>query len=320
MDRDEQLGAALTTMVTAGTLSREQADAVYAAVAERRRAGRSSPGRVAGEIGAYLGAGLVTAGLVLLLGRSWDELAPTGRVVTLLIVAGSAALGGVLLAGGTRALFRREPAPANVRTRLASVLFVLAAPACAGAVGAALADDRVTYGEVWAAVAGFAVAALGYAALPSVLSMFATAIGGTATVIGLGEILGFSDFGTGTALFVFGLLWFAATAARWFAAEWAGWLIAVTIGLFGAQIAGDGRAVGWAVGFSALVAVVCFALYAWRRVLMLALGGAAAVAVAVANAVDASVDGPGGALVVLAVGAVALAVGGVVVATGGPRA
>ncbi|WP_043648457.1 hypothetical protein [Nocardia thailandica] len=317
MDRDEQWGAALGALVAAGVLTREQAGAVVAEVAGRERARRGSRGRLAGEIGAYLGAGLVAAGLMLLLGRSWDELAPTGRVVTLLIVAGSAALGGVLLAGGGRSLFRRVPPPAGVRTRLASVLFVLAAPAFAGAVGAALAEDRVTHGEVGAAAAGFAVAALGYVALPSVLSLLATALGGAATVVGLGDLAGFADFGTGTALFAFGLAWFPPTAAGRLVSDWAGYLIAVVLALLGAQVAGDGRWVGWTVVYAAVVAVLCFALYVRRRELLLVLGGAGAVTVAVANAVDAAADGPGGALIVLAVGAVVLAAGGVVVAAGG---
>ncbi|MEU3014687.1 DUF2157 domain-containing protein [Nocardia asteroides] len=321
MVREHRVGVALERLVASGVLSGDQRTAVLRAVDAEERAERAGAGRMIAEVVAYLGAGLIAAGVALFLGRAWSEVAQTGRVVLLLVVAGCAMAGGVLLAGGCDGVFRRVPIASAGRTRLAAVLLALAAGAVCGAVITAFGghgDDGV---EIAAAFAGFATAVLGYLLVPTVLGMVVTGAFGTGAVVSAtSELFGYRSAWPGVLLLLFGALWSLLAWRRLFVAEWAGYLIGGAIAVGGAQTVTPGDSL-WRPGLTALIGVLALALYALRREPVLVLGGAAAIAIAVAQTVAEYTDGgPVAASVVLAIGALVLTVGLVVLLTAPKRA
>ncbi|MFC4125098.1 DUF2157 domain-containing protein [Nocardia rhizosphaerae] len=318
MGREHRVEVALERLVAAGVISADQRGAVLRAVDAEERAGHPGVGRVAAEVVAYLGAGLVTAGLALFLGRAWSEVAQTGRVVLLLVVAGCAVGGAVLLAGGCDGVFRRVPTASAARARLASVLLVLAAGAVFGAVLTAFGDDDGP--AIAATVAGLLIAVLGYLMVPNLLGMAAMGVFGVASIVlTTSVLLDHRSAWPGILLMLFGALWFALAWARRFVADWAGYLIGGMIAVGGAQTVTAGES-PWRPGLTLLVGLVCLGLYGMRREPVLVLGGAAAVAVAVSQTVaDYTTGGVAAASVVLAIGAVVLTVGLVVLLAGPDR-
>lgn len=317
MVREHRVGVALERLVAAGVISGEQRGAVLRAVDAEEYAERASAGRVIAEIVAYLGAALVAAGVALFLGRAWSDVAQTGRVVLLLVVAGCAAGGAVVLAGGCDGVFRRVPIASAGRTRLAAVLLVLAAGAVCGAVATAFGDGGGESAEIAASIAGLLVAVLGYLLVPSVLGMVAMGgFGLWSVVTATSELFDYRSVWPGVLLLLFGALWLVLAVARLFVAEWAGYLIGGLIAVVGAQSVTIGES-PWRPVLTALVGVLCLVLYAVRREPVLVLGGAAAVAGAVAQAVaDYTDGGPAAASLVLAIGAVVLTAGLVVLLVG----
>ena len=313
MVREHRVGVALERLVAAGVISGEQRGAVLRAVDAEERAGRASTGRMIAEIVAYLGAGLVAAGVALFLGLAWSDVAQTGRVVLLLVVAGCAVTGAVLLAGGCDGIFRRVPIASAGRSRLAAVLLVLAAVMVCGAVVTAFGDDA----EIAAAIAGLLVAILGYLLVPTVLGMVAMGGFGVASVVTTASaVLDYRSAWPGVVLMLLGAVWVGLAWARLFVADWAGYLIGGVILVSGAQSVTPGESL-WRPALTALVGVACLLLYALRREPVLVLGGAAAVAIAVGQTVAERTDGgPVAASVVLAIGAVVLTVGVVVLLAG----
>lgn len=302
------MDVALERLVAAGMISGEQRAAVLRAVDEQERAGRASGGRVAAEIVAYVGAGLVAAGLGLFVDKAWAQVAQSGRVVLLVVVAGCAMWGAVALAGGCAGVFRRVPIAPAGRVRLAAVLVVLAAVAATGAVATAIGEQG---GAAWAA--GLVVATLGYLLVPSVLAMIAVAGFGVASIMGITtELFDVRAPWQGIALMLFGALWFGLAWARAVVAEWAGYVLGGVIAVVGAQSVTFGDSL-WRPLLTGLIGVLCFVLYAIRRNGVLVLGGAAGIAVAVVQAVDGHTGGgPVVASVVLAIGAMVLTAGVVV--------
>ncbi|MEV0033858.1 DUF2157 domain-containing protein [Nocardia sp. NPDC050793] len=311
MAHEHRVGAALRRLVDEGVLTAAQRDAVTAAVAAEDAAARPSAGKLLAEIAAYVGAGLLIGGLVLFLEASWGDLARASQVAILAALAIGLALGGVALAG--RASLFRTPTP-TARMRLAAVLFALAAATLAGAVGAGVDDSGSDEAWVLAVCVGLAAAVLGYVALPSVVGMLTCAAFGVPCVVGVfGEVLNLDEFWVGCCLFALGMVWFGLTRAGAFIEDWSGYAIAIATSLLGAQWA-DLEAELWPVALTALVAVVCFALYATQRSAVLVIGGAGAVALAIAGAVSEWSDGLGAAGLVLIVGAVLLAAGAITMA------
>ncbi|MEV0063846.1 DUF2157 domain-containing protein [Nocardia sp. NPDC050718] len=313
MVREHRVGVALERLVAAGVISGDQRGAVLRAVDAEDRAGRASAGRMIAEIVAYLGAGLVAAGVVLFLGRAWSDVAQTGRVVLLLVVAGCAITGAVLLAGGCDGIFRRVPIASAGRSRLAAVLLVLAAGMVCGAVVTAFGDEA----EIAAAVAGLLVAVLGYLLVPTVLGMVAMGGFGVASAVTTtSAVFDYRSAWPGVLLMLFGALWIGLAWTRLFVADWAGYLIGGLIMVGGAQSVTPGESL-WRPALTALVGVAFLVLYAARREPVLVLGGAAAVAIAVGQTVAERTDGgPVVASVVLAIGAVVLTVGLIVLLAG----
>ncbi|WP_084510963.1 DUF2157 domain-containing protein [Nocardia lijiangensis] len=305
MTQGHRVGAALRRLVDEGVLTEEQRDAVAAAVAAEEAAATPA-GKLLAEVAAYAGAGLLLGGLLLFLEASWGDLAQASRVAILAVMAIGLALGGVALAG--RASLFRSPV-STPRTRLAAVLFALAAAALAGAAGAGIDDSGSDEAWVLAVCAGLVAAVLGYVALPSLVGMFACA-GFAVPVVGgvLGTLLELDELWVGLGFFALGMVWFGLTRAGAFVEFWAGYAIAITLALLGAQwIDFDGRAAS--AGLTALVAIACFALYSTHRSPVLVIGGAGAVALAIAEAASEWSDGLGAAGFVLIVGAVLLAAG-----------
>ncbi|MFE3544968.1 DUF2157 domain-containing protein [Nocardia sp. NPDC059177] len=307
MVREHRVGVALERLVAAGVISAGQRRAVLRAVDEADHAARASTGRMLAEIVAYLGAGLVAAGLALFLGRAWSDVAQSGRVVLLVVVAGCAAGGAIVLAGGCRGVFRRVPIASAGRTRLAAVLLVLAACATTGAVRTAFGEHG---GDSAAVFAGLVVAVLGYLLVPSVLGMIAMAGFGVAGIIESTSVS--RSPWQGILLLVFGAVWFGFAWARLLVADWAAYLLGGVIAVLGAQSVTYGDS-WWPPVLTGLIGLACLGVYAIRREPVLVLGGAATVAVAVGQLVtDHTAGGPAAASLVLAVGAVVLTIGLVV--------
>ncbi|WP_446224620.1 DUF2157 domain-containing protein [Nocardia sp. IBHARD005] len=313
MVREHRVDVALERLVASGVISGQQRAAVLRAVDEQERAGRASGGRVAAEIVAYVGAGLVAAGLGLFVDKAWAQVAQSGRVVLLVVVAGCAMWAAVALAGGCAGVFRRVPIASPGRVRLAAVLLVLAAGASAGAVATAFGAHHGDETAIAASIAGLLVAALGYLLVPSLLGMVAVAGFGVVSILSVSsELFDVRSPWEAIALMVFGALWFGLALARLLVAEWAGYLLGGVIAVIGAQSVTFGESL-WRPGLTALIGVLCFVLYALGRDAVLVLGGAAGIAVAVVQVVaDYTAGGPVVACVVLGIGALVLTAGVVV--------
>ncbi|MFD4461379.1 hypothetical protein [Nocardia sp. NPDC058480] len=313
MVREHGVDVALERLVASGVISGEQRGAVLRAVDEQERAGRAGGGRVAAEIVAYVGAGLVAAGLGLFVDNAWAQVAQSGRVVLLAVVAGCAVWGAVALAGGCAGVFRRVPIASAGRARLAAVLLVLAAAAVTGAVATAFGAHRGDETAMAGSIAGLLVAALGYLLVPSVIGLVAVAGFGIASIlIVTSELFDVRSPWQGISLMMFGALWFGLAGARLLVAEWAGYLLGGVIAVIGAQSVTYGESL-WRPGLTALIGVLCLVLYVIARDAVLVLGGAAGIAVAVVQVVaDYTAGGPVVASVVLGIGALVLTVGLVV--------
>ncbi|MEV0108826.1 DUF2157 domain-containing protein [Nocardia sp. NPDC050799] len=308
--------AALRDLVEQGVLDETQLTAVVTALRHERP--RPTPARLLAEIAAYAGAGLLLSGLVLILVESWDDMAKLGRFVLFALVALGLIVAGVATAGGRsvllRAAWRSVPDTGHTaRTRLAVVLFVLAAASVAAAAGSAFDSGAVGSDTTWvyAAGAGLLAAAAGYAALPSLLGLLVCTGFSVALVVGvLDEVFDLDDSWVGGGVLVLGFGWLGLTRARVVLEVWAGYLAGVVLAVAGAQTvaAFDGR---WpAYALTAVVAVVCFGVYATDRSWVLVLGGAAALTLAAVEAVaDWTGESAGASGAILVIGAVVLGIG-----------
>ncbi|WP_280397913.1 DUF2157 domain-containing protein, partial [Nocardia carnea] len=312
----ESAPPALVDLVRRGVLDENQLGAVVTALAQEHP--RPAPARLLAEIAAYAGAGLLLSGLVLILAESWDDMAKLGRFVLFVLVAFGLAVAGVATAGGRRVLFRPAwrllPAAGHTaRTRLAAVLFALAAVSIAAAAGAVFDDGNVSTDLTWvyAAVAGLLAAVAGYAALPSLLGLLLCAGFSVAAVHGvLGEFLEIDGDLTGLGVLALGLGWLGITRLGVVLDRWAGYVVGVVVAVTGAQTVDVFDQMRLAYALTAVVAMVCFALYATDRSWVLSLGGAAALTVAAVEAVaDWTGESAGASGAILVVGAVVLGIG-----------
>ncbi|MGI5221181.1 DUF2157 domain-containing protein [Nocardia sp. CA-290969] len=311
-----QAPPALVDLVRRGVLDENQLGAVVTALAQEHP--RPTPARLLAEIAAYAGAGLLLSGLVLILAESWDDMAKLGRFVLFVLVALGLTVAGVATAGGRRVLFRPAwrllPAAGHTaRTRLAAVLFALAAVSIAAAAGAVFDDGNVSTDRTWvyAAVAGLLAAVAGYAALPSLLGLLLCAGFSVAAVHGvLGEFLAVDGDLTGLGVLALGLGWLGITRLGAVLDRWAGYVVGVVVAVTGAQTVDVFDQMRLAYVLTAVVAVVCFALYATDRSWVLSLGGAAALTLAAVEAVaDWTGESAGASGAILVVGAVVLGIG-----------
>lgn len=206
--------------------------------------------------------------------------------------------------------------PHSARTRLAAVLFVLSSLSTAAAVGSAVDSGSGDTAWVYACFAGLLVGIAGYLALPSLVGVLTVAGFSAAVVPGvMYELLDIDSPGPGIAVLGLGLVWFALTKLGAVTESWAGYLIAVVIAVYGAQLAGIAEESPVVYLLTALVALLCFGLYATDRSWVLILGGTAALALAAVEAVWDWTDGSiGAAAAVLVIGAGVLGIGSVLLA------
>lgn len=312
----EQAPAALRDLVDQGVLDETQLTAVVSALTHDRP--RPTPARLLAEIAAYAGAGLLMSGLVLILVESWDDMARLGRFVLFALVALGLTVAGVATAGGRsvllRAAWRSVPETGHTaRTRLAVVLFALAAAGVAAAVGSIVDNGDVSSDVTWvyAAAGGLVAAIAGYAALPSLLGLLLCAGFSVALVVGLlDEVLEIDDGWIGLGVLVLGFGWLGLTRVRAVLEVWAGYVAGVVLAVAGAQTVEAFGGVWPSYALTAVVAVVCFGLYATDRSWVLVLGGAAALTLAAVEAVaDWTGDSAGASGAILVVGAVVLGIG-----------
>ncbi|WP_280467061.1 DUF2157 domain-containing protein [Nocardia cyriacigeorgica] len=304
-------------LVESGVLTEQQLNAVLGALAEPPA--RFSRAKLLAEIAAYTGAGLLLAGIALVLAASWEDLARTGRVAILALITVVVAVIAVAVAGGPAVLFLairdragdRNRIPAS-RTRLAAVLFALTAALVAGTAGTAIEDGNTDSAWVYACIAGLIAAVIGYLALPSLVGILVCSVLSAAVVSGvITDFAGLREGWPGFGILLLGLGWAVLTRVGAFEERWAGYLIAVLFAIYGAQSSGEYDSMVLAYWLTALVALLCFALYLTERSGVLVLGGAVALAIAAAEAVWDWTDGfVGAAGAVLVLGALVLGTGG----------
>jgi hypothetical protein len=270
---------ALSHLVDKGTLTADQAAAVRGALwapGERR-----SSSSVLIEVAGYVGGGLMLGGATLLLGLAWDRLSQSTLVAILAGYAVALAVAGFAVAGGPHRILALRGASSPIRRRLTSVLFALGAVPSAMAAGVAVGTDDA----LAAGLAGFAVAAVGYALLPTVFGLLMTvamstvAVGGAVTVAhrpdDMLEVYGFVGLG---------VAWGAAALFGLARPRQLALALAAVITTVGAQLAYDHRPVAYGVTFA--VAVLCFLLYWTQRSTTLLVCGVIAATIAVPQAVS----------------------------------
>jgi hypothetical protein len=299
------LRAALDRLVARGVLDREQAGAVLAEVAGPAPA---PPGmrRLLGEIAGYLGASFVVGATLLFLGQEWETLGRGGRFGVL------AAMALVLASAGVAVRLRRE-ARDDVRRRLSSTLLTGAAAAAAFATYVILEPPGDTAAPAAAAV-GLAVVLAGYVLCRSALGQLGVAVAAYTlygTVLDVADAADQVPFGLGAL--ALGLGWAALAWRRLVTERRLGLAIAVTFGLFGAQVTlidADSGLLAYVL--TALVAAGCFVAYARLREWVLLAGGVIGATLVVPEFLWEVTDGSLGAAGVLLVAGVTLLGGSLV--------
>lgn len=223
------------------------------------------------EVGAYAGAALVVAAVILLGAQYWGDLSALQRSLLL------AAVSVVLLAGAVTLVrlaghgWRAGPA-LGLRVRLLAGTLVVAAAVAAGvALGSWVFDTRIPswsydgHNLAMTTGVGLALALLvgGYVLVPSVLVHLAL---GAATVILLTSVwLGDSGGGflRGAITLAVATGWLALTLRGW-AERTVGSAVGALLLLLGAQLLLERDNPAWAHAATFGVALVLFGLYWWR--------------------------------------------------------
>ena len=292
---------ALHDLVDRGVLTADQAAEVRSALLPPTPPSRRV--RWWAEVAGYLGGVLVFGGASLLVGAMWGDLTDAVRAGLLAAVTAAVAVAGLVIGGGPTGL--RHLAH-GARRRVVAVLFAVAA-GTATATGAVYADDRPATA---AGAAGLAVALLGYATLPSIPGMLATAGTGlllaTSATIDLGAD---SPFAIGLVYLGLGLAWIVLGGTGVTTPRGVALGIGATLVLIGGQQPlGQPGAQGWSYAVTFAAAAAFFVLYRWRREVVLLVAGVVGVAIAAPEAVWDWTDGAaGGAIVLLVAGAALLA-------------
>lgn len=297
---------ALRDLVERGVLSTEQSHAVREALARTR--GGAVGSRWA-EILGYIGGGLVLVGAVAFVAAWWDELFPGARAVllagaTIALLAGAAAA-----AGGPRALADRGRVVPAARRRITGVLFALAA------VTGSLAADLWLGGTPFLAggLTGLALAAGGYALLPSTVGLVAAwgmSVVAVGSAVDLVRNLWWSEgLVLAWAFLALGLAWGALAAGGLLARRRTALGLAAAVALAGAQTPGMFFSLdSWGYGLTLALAAVLLAAYARLRSAVLLVFGVLGITVAVPQMVwdwtGGHISGP---VVLLIAGAVLLA-------------
>ncbi len=275
---------ALGELVTAGTLSRREADAVRHALSD---AEPTSVRRRIAELVGYVGGALLLAGAALVVGTSWDSFSHAGRVWLLIGVT-------VLLIGAAVAL----------RNRVAGVLLALGA--LTGGLAGSVAFDA--HPALAGGLAGLVLAVAGYAAWPAVFALPVAGLAGASTVVGLVDLAGLSPSWIGGGLLLLAAVWAVLVGFDVVRHRATGAGVAAALALIGAQFP-EHAFIVYSTTF--VVALVCFGCYLADRMPILLIGGVIGVTIAVPEAVwDWSHGAINGAILVLLAGAVLLGAGG----------
>lgn len=293
---------AVRRLVSEGTLTAEQGEAVVAALAGSGSA--SSRGWLV-EAAGYVGGALLLAGSALLVGASWDELGRPGRFVVLVVATVTLVAAALIAGGGLTAL---RAAGGSPRRRIASVLLALASGTAALAAGVAVAD----HGGLVGSAVGLGLAVLAYVLVPSLPVLVAAAVLSVATAGAfVDDVLGTGPLRFGLALIVVGAVWTGLGLAGVVRHREGALVLGAGIALIGAQLT-NGGFTAWAYTLTLLVALGCFAAYTVERSVPLLVMGVVGVTLAAVEAVADWTDGAvGGASLVMIAGAVLLVASGV---------
>lgn len=286
-DRNTPLETALRALTERGVLDAEQAGAVAAEYAAQAAGKEGLRGRL-GEIAGYLGASLVLGAAVLFLGERWEQLGTGGRTGALAVVALVLAVAGVVVRVRNR--------------RLASTLFAGGALTAGWATHACFAEGVATFGVM------LVLAVAGYAAARGAVGLL-TAAGAACGLYGYAlDAAGVEwDGALGAGLVVLGLVW-AALAYRM--GSRVALVIAVVLGVAGAQLTMLGDDNWLAYALTALVAGACFAAYLRGRDWIALAGGVVGATLVVPEFLYDVTDGSLGAAGAMLVAGVTLLVAG----------
>lgn len=325
----EQQRAAVHRLVDQGTLGREQADAVLAALqhptARQASDAWQAPEAVAGagtgeqersggapqrghsrrsvlfEVLAYVGGALVLGAAVSVFSLTWDELGRTSQVTVLGVITAVLLFAALAFGGGPRAL----PRLTGARQRVVSLLLAFAGIALAGTVG--IADSGYAGNVDWSAT-GFLAVLLGYLLVPAAPGVLLTCLFSALLTGSLVEQYG-SDAGAGamgTALLLLGAVWAVLAQVGVLPQRALPTSAGLIIALVGAQWL-QGVALPWGYGLTLALAVLCFAGFFARRDQVLLAGGVVGLTIGVPEAVWDLTEGMlSGPVVVLIAGAVLL--------------
>jgi hypothetical protein len=295
----------LGRLVDDGVLSFEQGEAVRAALTGAP-ARRDGPARWLVEVAGYVGGGLMLAGVTLFLAASWNELTQTARSALFAAFALVFVGAGMLAAGGPLRVRGLATGETSARRRIVGVLFGLAAVPAALAMGTGVDS----YEGLSGGLVGLAVGAAGLVLLPTVAGMVVTAAMSLFVVLSFGgEVLDASPLGTGLLLFALGVAWTGVAVLHVVPSRQLGLAVGAGLALTGAQqlVVTDGAAL-WGYGLTFAVAVGCFLLYRWQRLVVLLVAGVLGMTLVVPEAVNDWTNGAmGGAVVLLVAGAVLVA-------------
>ncbi|QUQ67332.1 hypothetical protein [Kutzneria sp. CA-103260] len=275
---------ALGQLVSAGTLSQREADAVRDALTD---AEPTPVRRRIAELVGYVGGALLLAGAALVVGTSWDAFSHAGRVWLLVGVT-------VVLIGAAVAL----------RNRVTGVLLALGA--LTGGLAGSVALD--THPALAGGLAGLVLAVAGYAAWPAVFALPVAGLAGASAMVGLVDLAGLSPSWTGGGLLLLAAAWAVLVGTEVVRHRATGAGVAAALALIGAQFP-EHAFIVYSTTF--VVALVCFGCYLADRMPILLIGGVIGMTTAVPEAVwDWTRGAISEAILVLIAGAVLLGAGG----------
>ncbi|HEX2809374.1 MAG TPA: DUF2157 domain-containing protein [Kineosporiaceae bacterium] len=306
--------AALSRLVTDGTLTPEQADAVRRELSTQPPPGPSAESDswtpVLAEVGGYVGGAFVAAAAVVLVGRDWAGLGTGARIAVLgvpaLLLLAGAGVVALTTPGGWRVRPVATPPGGRwhsgrfrgARRRLVAVFVALAA-ALTGGVGAVI-QDRVWSGHGQATagtLSALVVVGAGYAACRSELLHLGAAVALVASAVAvLNETFGVTSSGpSGWAVSGAGLVWLGLTIAGLLDERALGLGAAGTMGFLGGELltGADPKAAGYLLLFGVAVAGVVG--YVLVRLLLVLIIGVATLAVVVPQVILDVTDGALGA-------------------------
>ncbi|MFC7327441.1 DUF2157 domain-containing protein [Marinactinospora rubrisoli] len=269
---------ALRRLVERAVISERQAAAVRAELAA---ADAERPHVRWAEIAGYVGGALALTGAVSLVAAVWADLERVAWAVVLTVLTLALAGGGVLTAGGPRAMTGRRHRVPPVRRRLAGVLAGLASVTAALAVQVALDTDL----SPLAGAVGLLVAAAGYAVLPAAVLLVACAGMSVWTIAALLDLTDWTATTGNLLVLGLGLLWIAVALTGVLTHRALAHGLGAAIALYGAQMTfGAGGHTAW-IALTLAVAVLFLLLYQRERATVLLVAGVLGCAIAVTELV-----------------------------------